>query len=83
MNDEEDRESGSVGHVSPNINCLAGKQCPKCRSFGPFEIEVSTRVLLSDDGTDYAGDSTVEYDDDSPAICRACGYEGRFGAFDV
>jgi hypothetical protein len=69
--------------VNPNVNCLYGTQCPKCRSFGPFEVVVSMRVLLHDDGSDYAEDSTIEYDDDSPAKCCACGYRGKFGTFDV
>ena len=84
MTDDKANESGvGENNVNPNVNCLDGKQCPKCRSFGPFEIVVSMRVLLRDDGSDYAEDSTIEYDDDSPAMCSACRYEGEFGIFDI
>jgi hypothetical protein len=84
MTDDNANKSGvGENNVTPNVNCLDGKQCPNCRSFGPFEIEVSMRVLLRDDGIDDAEDSTVEYDDDSPAACCACRYEGKFGTFDT
>src|ERR1039458_4214087 len=42
-----------------------------CRSLGPFEVAVSMRVLLHDSGSDYAEASTIEFDDDSPAMYRA------------
>ncbi len=69
--------------VNPNVNCLDGKRCPKCGSFGPFEVAVLTRVLLYDDGSDHAKDGTIEYDNNSPATCHDCRYEGTFGDFDV
>ena len=77
-------ESG-VGEegVNPNVNCLDGKRCPKCGSYGPFEVVVSMRVLLCDDGSDDAEDGTIEYDDESPAACYSCHYEAKFGDFDV
>jgi hypothetical protein len=68
--------------VNPNVNCLDGKRCPECGSYGPFEIAVSMRVLLYDDGTDSAEDSATEYDNDAPAICCSCRHEGKFGDFD-
>jgi hypothetical protein len=68
--------------VSPNVNCLEGKRCPDCGSFGPFEITVSRRVLLYDNGCGDAGDGTTEYGDDSPAMCYACQHEGKLGDFD-
>jgi hypothetical protein len=66
---------------SPNNNCLAGKRCPNCGSYGPFEVVVSIRVLLYDTGADDAEDGSIEYDEDSPAICEACQYSGKFGDF--
>ena len=69
--------------ASPNNNCLDGKRCPKCGSYGPFEIVVSIRVLLYDTGTDDAEDGAIEYDDKSPALCCACRFSGKFGDFDV
>jgi hypothetical protein len=82
--DGNPNESGvEEENVNPNVNCLEGKCCPNCGSFGPFEVVVSIRVLLFDDGSGDAEDGTIEYDDDSPAMCNVCGYEGRFGAFGV
>ncbi len=66
---------------SPNTNCLDGKRCPTCGSYGPFEIEVSMRVLLYDSGADDAKDGSIEYDDESFAICDECGYSAEFGKF--
>lgn len=68
--------------INPNVNCLDGKRCPKCGSYGPFEIEVSTRVLLYDEGSDDADDGTIEYDNDSRTICNVCRHIGKFGDFD-
>lgn len=67
--------------TNPNVNCLDGKRCPRCGSYGPFEVVASMRVLLSDNGTDDADDGSVEYDDDAPAMCYECQYEGKFGEF--
>lgn len=68
--------------TSPNINCLEGKRCPNCGSYGPFEIVVSMRVLLYDNGTDNAEDGTTEYDGSTPTTCRSCQYEAKFDDFD-
>ena len=41
-----------------NTNCLAGIQCPECKSKGPFWITVETNVLMTDDGwSETSGDS--------------------------
>ncbi len=67
--------------TNPNSNCLDGKRCPKCASYGPFEVVVSMRVLLYDSGSDDAEDGSIEYDDDALAVCYACRYQGKFGDF--
>ena len=67
----------------PNVNCLEGKRCPMCGSMQPIEVVVSMRVLLYDNGTDDADDCSIEYDQDTPARCYVCRYEGKFGDFDV
>jgi hypothetical protein len=67
--------------ANPNVNCLDGRRCPACGSYGPFEVTVSMRVLLYDDGSDDADDGTIEYDDKSHAVCHDCGREGRLGDF--
>ena len=84
MSDEKADGFGSNKELEPaNVNCLAGKRCPKCGSFGPLEVQVSMRVLLFDEGTDDADDGSVEFDDGSAAVCYACRYEGKLGDFDV
>jgi hypothetical protein len=40
-------------------------------------------VLLHDDGCGDAEDGSIEYDDDSPATCHACRFEGKIGDFGV
>lgn len=51
---------------SPNTNCLEGWQCPDCQSWGPFTVEVTTRVMLSDEGTHFPQNyGDLEYDDRS------------------
>jgi hypothetical protein len=69
--------------VNPNVNCLDGKRCPQCGSYGPLEVVVSMRVLLYDDGCDDARDGAIEYDDNAPAMCYTCRYSGKFGDFGV
>jgi hypothetical protein len=68
--------------TDPNDNCLEGKRCPNCGSYGPFELVVSLRVLLYDSRTDDAEDGSVDYDDDAPTRCIDCQFEGTFGDFD-
>src|SRR5205807_1366638 len=69
--------------VNPNVNCIEGKCCPECSSYGPFEVMVSMRVMLYDNGSGDAEDGTIEYNGDSPAMCPACLYEGKFADFGV
>jgi hypothetical protein len=83
MDHQANQHGASENEGSPNVNCLEGKRCPKCGSYGPFEVVVSMRVLLCDNGTDDAKDGSVEYDDDSLAMCYACRHEGKFGEFNV
>jgi hypothetical protein len=68
--------------TNPNVNCLEGKCCPECGSYGPFEIVVTMRVLLYDNGTDGAEDGSTEYGDDTPTTCCACQHEATFEDFD-
>jgi hypothetical protein len=80
--DNENESGASEEQVNPNVNCLSGMRCPQCGSYGPFEVVVLMRVLLADGGTGEAEDGTIEYDDDSPAMCHACRYSGKIGDFD-
>jgi hypothetical protein len=82
--DDNPNESGAVEErLNPNVNFLEGRRCPACGSYGPFEVEVSMRVMLYDDGSGDAEDGTIEYDDDSPATCYRCRHEGKFRDFGV
>lgn len=84
MIDDKPIESDVVKEtVNPNVNCLEDKCCPKCGSYGPFEVVASMRVMLHDDGCGDAEDGDIEYDDDSPAMCPSCRFEGKLGDFGV
>jgi hypothetical protein len=67
---------------NPNVNCLAGKRCPSCGSYGPFEVVATMWVLLYDNGTDDSKRGSAEYDDNAQTECCECGHEGIFGEFD-
>ena len=68
-------------NVDPNVNCLEGKRCPECGSYGPFEVVVSMRVLLCDSETDDVENGAIEYGGDSPTVCCSCRHAGNFGDF--
>jgi hypothetical protein len=83
MNNNADESDVVEEGVNPNVNCLDGKQCPKCGSYGPFEVVVSMRIMLYDGGSGDAEDGAIEYDEDTPAMCYSCRYRGKFGDFGV
>jgi len=83
MDSHENGSDLTKNEANPNVNCLDGKRCPKCGSYGPFEVVVSMRVLLHDSGADDAEDGSIEFDDTALAACYACRHEGRFGTFGV
>ena len=58
--------------MSKNTNCLAGMECPKCGSLGPFKISATSVFEMHDDGSEAHGD--VEFDDQAHCSCKACGY---------
>ena len=62
--------------MTKNINCLKGIQCPKCGSEGPFVIEVTTTVLMSDDGWDEHVSDTI-WEDTSYCRCVDCDHVGK------
>lgn len=65
----------------PNTNCLAGMDCPKCGSEGPFNIVVTTIMEVSDDGTNTHEDT--EWDYKSYCKCTECGHEARVWNFTI
>ena len=66
--------------ANPNINCLEGMQCPKCGSFGPFEIAALLTVRVTDDGSEVPPQDH-DWHDDSPAVCVACLFTARVAHF--
>ncbi len=68
---------------NPNTNCLEGRRCSECGSYGPFAVAAHLWVTLHDAGTDDPpkdlGDT--EYDETHAARCEDCQYEGRWGDF--
>lgn len=69
-----------------NENCLAGLRCPKCGSYGPFGIAITTWAAnVTDEGFSDVGDA--EWDRDSIIRCETCNEvatvadfdEGRYG----
>ncbi len=67
---------------NPNTNCLAGMRCPKCGSYGPFDIVVTTLVRMHDDGSEPLHNDE-EWGNESPAICDdpECDFTGTVADF--
>ena len=65
-----------------NTNCLEGMACPKCQSEGPFKIEITTWMMVYDDGTDYQGGDT-EWESESACGCAVCGYVATVKEFEI
>lgn len=63
-----------------NANCLAGMECPACESRGPFNIQVTTTLIVHDDGLEDDGNDT-HWDEDSACACRDCGTTATVAAF--
>lgn len=59
---------------NPNTNCLWGFQCPKCGSYEPFRIEITTMLTVHDNGT--SDTENHEWSDTSYCECPKC---ERFG----
>jgi hypothetical protein len=69
-----------------NENCLEGMQCPnpKCLSYEPFRISVTTTVLMYDEGTEddqMGGDQ--EWDETSYCECGECSHYGTVADFRI
>jgi hypothetical protein len=66
-----------------NTNCLEGKRCPQCGSYGPFYIycTIYADVLMCDEGTIEEYDRETTWEKDSPTRCQECGYSGEMKDF--
>lgn len=66
---------------NPNEGVLEGMKCPKCGSFGPFDIEVSRWITVEDSGdTDDEGGDT-EWEEANPCKCNDCDMAGTVADF--
>lgn len=65
---------------NPNVNCLAGRRCPKCKSYGPFDVVSSAVFTVNDNGTD--DPRNIEWDGHNSTYCRACPFQGKWKDFD-
>jgi len=66
---------------NPNTNCLEGMACPKCESYGPFHIDITTTVLHDDDGViDDSNDK--HWGSDSWCMCNDCRYTATIKEFE-
>ena len=66
---------------NPNANCLKGKRCPKCKSYGPFEVVGTCPFTVRDTGIDTEG-RTPDFDRNSYAYCSCCDFSGAWDEFD-
>lgn len=58
---------------SANTNGGEGWHCPDCQSWGPFTVDVTRRVMLSEEGTLLLeDDGGTDYDELAFARCHDC-----------
>ena len=68
--------------ASPSTNDGEGWHCPDCQSWGPFTVDVITRVMLRDDGTFFLeDDGPTNYDDQVFAMCQDCQRQAPVSSF--
>ncbi len=67
---------------SPNRNEGEDWHCPDCQSWGPFTVDVTTRVMLRDEGTPFLDDeSGTTYDHTAFARCPDCERQAPVSSF--
>lgn len=65
-----------------NENCLAGYECPKCKSQGPFWLYSMSWTRWSDDGTDESRDFEI-MEDGGIGSCENCGHRAPVAKFKI
>jgi hypothetical protein len=68
--------------TSKNTNCLEGMKCPKCGQEDAFKIEASCLFIVTDDGTEDAGNGH-EWGDANYCECTECAHYGTVADFTV
>ncbi|MFZ3012187.1 MAG: hypothetical protein WA045_00645 [Nitrospira sp.] len=67
---------------SANTNGGEGWHCPDCQSWGPFTVDLITRVMLRDEGTHVLDDDDdTDYDDRAFAMCPDCQRQAPVSSF--
>lgn len=69
--------------MSKNTNCLEGIRCPECGQEDEFKIEVTTVMLVTDDGTEVDRYAETEWTDASYILCPECERFGKVAEFTV
>lgn len=64
-----------------NTNCLKDIACPECGNRSYFRIVGTSLFRVVDEGTE--DNSDIEWDENSPACCGACGHDAKLGDFTV
>jgi hypothetical protein len=69
-------------NASANRNGDEDWHCPDCQSWGPFTVDVITRVRLRDERTPFLEDEGHADDDDSAfAMCEVCQRQAPVATF--
>ena len=67
---------------SPNTNDGENWHCPDCQSWGPFTVDLITRVRLRDERTPFLDDEGgADYDDSAFAMCPDCQRQAPVATF--
>lgn len=71
--------------MEQTVRSFWGMACPACGEDSRIDVDALVALRLTPDGTDImqSGSSSEEWDDDSPAICCACGHSGTVDDFTI
>ena len=68
--------------ASPSTNDDEGWHCPDCQSWGPFTVDLITRVMLRDEGARVLDDEGgTDYDNTAFARCPDCQRQAPVSSF--
>lgn len=64
----------------PNENCLAGYECPKCKSKEPLWFSTISWTRWTDNGTDESVDFEI-MEDGGQGLCEKCSFRAPIPKF--
>ena len=67
--------------ASANTNGGEGWHCPDCQSWGPFTVDLITRVMLREDGTPFLDEEGDTDDYTAFAMCEVCQRQAPVSSF--